>query len=103
MKKYAETYRWMRLRATDGKLLKDDDYLACADGGMIYRRSSTVLVFYKEGAPDSFVKALKRKKVWFDSWLDDETEIRFLETDLTKLARTFKLLKVGARISKVKK
>lgn len=74
------------------KVVSDDEnYLVCKTG-QIYRRTPTELVFFSETYDASIIKELKARKIKFESWLNEGTDmmIIFKEKDFKKVYRLFR-------------
>lgn len=85
MKKYRKDFKVAAISS-------DEEYILCKNGGQVFRKDDLHLAYFNDVWDDEIIRGLKRSKVKYDSWLDEETdmEIIILEKDFKKVYRHFK-------------
>lgn len=70
----------------------DEDYIACKNGGQIFRKSNSKLAYFNASWDKEIISGLKASKIKYESWLDEGTDmdIIFDEKDFKKVYRIFK-------------
>jgi hydroxymethylpyrimidine pyrophosphatase-like HAD family hydrolase len=106
MEMYKEKYIWRQMRDINGKLSsnKDDNYLLCRGGGVVYRYNKEILVLespsrirLKKLDPDTkeviedYTSLILNDGMFSPYMCDDTFTVYFPEKNLKKLSKLFKL------------
>lgn len=99
MLKYRGQYRIScEFDMRDLQPIKTETFLVCLNGGKIYRINDKELCYYNPIRKPSVIAKTIESGIWYDSWVESETAIEFLEKDLEIMAKIVGVPKSGTDV-----